>query len=81
MRRIACISGRGDMTPVCELDFDYFHPSLKRMGFRGVPIPGKIGQLESWQCYKGDITLSIIPRNVVPGEAGNLCAVSIGTLN
>ena len=45
MRRIACISGRGDMTPVCELDFDYFHPSLKRMGFRGVPIPGKIGQL------------------------------------
>lgn len=70
-----------DMTPVCDLDFEYYHNALKAMGYRGVPIHGEIGQLEFWRYYKGDITLSILPQNVVTGEAGRLCVKSIGTLN
>ena len=70
-----------DMTSVCGLDFDYYHNALKAMGYRDVPIYGEIGELRSWRYYKDDITLSIIPQNVVAGEAGRLCVKSIGTLN
>ena len=66
---------------VCALDFDYYHNALKAMGYRDVPIYGEIGELRSWRYYKNDITLSIIPQNVVAGEAGRLCVKSIGTLN
>lgn len=70
-----------DMTSVCGLDFDYYHNALKVMGFRDVAIQGEIGELRSWRYYRDDITLSIIPQNAVPGEAGRLCVKSIGTLN
>lgn len=70
-----------DMTPVCPLDFDYYHNALKAMGYRDVPIYGEIGELRSWRYYKDDITLSIIPQNVVAEKAGRLCVKSIGTLN
>lgn len=70
-----------DMTSVCGLDFDYYHNALKAMGFRDVAIPGEIGELRAWRYYRDDITLSIIPQNVLPGEAGRLCVKSIGTLN
>lgn len=66
---------------ICVLDFDDYHNALTAMGFRAVEIRGEIGQLESWRYYKGDITLSIQPQNLVPGEAGRLCVKSIGTLN
>lgn len=70
-----------DMTPICALDFDYYHNALVAMGFRDVPIYGEIRELRSWRYYKGDITLSILPQNVVSGQAGRLCVKSIGTLN
>lgn len=66
---------------ICVLDFDHYHNALQAMGFRAVEIRGEIGQLENWRYYKGDITLSILPQNAVPGAAGRLCVKSIGTLN
>lgn len=78
----------GDMTPVCSLDFDRYHRALKAMGFVDNPTYGEIGQLEDWRYtkFKGsdgsvDFEISIIPHNVVSGEAGRLCVKSIGTLN
>lgn len=66
---------------LCALDFDYYHNALEAMGFRAVEIRGEIGQLVFWRYYKEDITLSILPQNIVPGEVGRLCVKSIGTLN
>ena len=71
----------GDMSAVCALDFDYYRSALKTMGYEESPIPGEIGQIDEWRYYRGDITLSIIPQNVVAGEAGRLCVRSISTLN
>lgn len=71
----------GDMSPVCALDFDYYRSALKAMGYQESPIHGEIGQIDEWRYYRGDITLSIIPQNVVSGEAGRLCVKSISTLN
>ena len=73
--------GYSDMSPICGLGFDGYHNALKAMGFRDAPIHGEIGQLESWRYYKNDITISIVPQNVVAGESGRLCVKSIGTLN
>ena len=73
--------GSSDMTTICRLGFNDYHSALKAMGFRDTPIHGEIGQLQSWRYYKNDITLSIIPQNVVAGESGRLCVKSIGTLN
>src|SRR3546814_4639628 len=69
------------MQSVCALDFEYYHDALRAMGYRDTPTHGAIGQLRSWRYYKNDITISIIPQNVVAGEAGRLCVKSIGTLN
>ena len=70
-----------DMSAVCELDFDFYHNALKSMQYRDVPIYGEIGELRSWRYYKNDIVISIIPQNVIAGEAGRVCVKSIGTLN
>lgn len=77
-----------DMTPVCSLDFDYYHNALIAMGFLAEPYYGEISELRSWRYTKFkksdgavDMTISIIPQNVVAGEAGRLCVKSIGTLN
>jgi len=74
-------NGYSDMSPICTLGFDDYHNALKAMGFRDAPIHGEIGQLQSWRYDKNDITISIIPQNVVAGESGRLCVRSIGTLN
>ena len=71
----------GDMTTVCTLDFDHYRSALKAMGYEESPIHGEIGQIDEWRYYRHDITLSIIPQNVVPGETGRLCVKSISTLN
>ena len=73
--------GYSDMSPICRLGFDDYHTALRAMGFRDTPIHGEIGQLQSWRYYKNDITISIIPQNVVAGQPGRLCVKSIGTLN
>lgn len=73
--------GYSDMTVICGLGFDDYHSALKAMGFRDTPIHGEIGQLQSWRYDKNDITISIIPQNVVAGVSGRLCVKSIGTLN
>lgn len=65
----------------CTLDLEYYHNALIAAGFRDAPIYGEIGELRSWRYYKGDITLSIIPQNVVAGKPGRLCVKSISTLN
>ncbi|WP_299346584.1 hypothetical protein [uncultured Pseudoxanthomonas sp.] len=65
----------------CNLDFEDYHNALLAVGFRDAPIYGEIGELRSWRYYKGDITLSIIPQNVVAGTPGRLCVKSISTLN
>lgn len=70
-----------DMTPICDLDFEFYHSALVAMGFRAVEIRGEIGQLESWRYYKNDFAMQIVPQNVVPGEAGRVCASSISMLN
>lgn len=70
-----------DMTPVCDLDFESYHSAFVAMGFRAVEIRGEIGQLENWRYYKNDFAMQIVPQNVVPGEAGRLCANSISMLN
>lgn len=70
-----------DMTALCELDFDAYRRALADMGFREVPIPGEIGQIDAWRYYRGDITLSVRPRNALPGQAGRVCIETIGTLN
>lgn len=70
-----------DMTPICELDFEFYHSALVATGFRAVEIRGEIGQLESWRYYKSDFAMQIVPQNVVPGEAGRVCANSISMLN
>lgn len=78
----------GDMTPICSPDFDHYHNALRAMGFVDHPMHGEIGQLESWRYTKfsntdgrADIEITIIPQNVVPGEAGRLCVKLISTLN
>ncbi|QJD70004.1 hypothetical protein HG421_07240 [Xanthomonas campestris pv. badrii] len=78
----------GEMTPVCALDFDHYHNALVALGFLAEPNYGEIGELRSWHYTKFkksdgmvDMTLSIIPQNVIAGEAGRLCVKSIGTLN
>lgn len=78
----------GDMSLICGLDFDYYHNALKAMGFLAEPHYGEIGEVRSWRYTKFkksdgtvDMTISIIPQNVVPGEAGRLCIKTIGTLN
>ncbi len=78
----------GDMTQICSLDFDHYHNALRAMGFIDHPVHGEIGQLQSWRFTKfskvdggADITISLIPQNVVPGEAGRLCVKLISTLN
>ena len=70
-----------DMSPVCVLDFDHYHAALKAMDYRDTPVRGEIGELRSWRYHKNDITISIIPQNVVAGQSGRLCVKSIGTLN
>jgi hypothetical protein len=70
-----------DMTPICAVDFDYYHNALRSMGFRDSPTYGEIGQLEDWRYFKNDIEISITPQNVIPGETGRLCVKSISTLN
>ena len=70
-----------DMTPVCTIDFEHYRNALKSFGFAESPVHGEIGQIDEWRYYRGDLTLSIIPQNAVPGEAGRLCVKSIGTLN
>jgi len=70
-----------NMAAVCALDFGHYHSALEAMGFRDVPVYGEIGQLESWRYYKGDITLFIIPQNVLAGEASRLCVKSISLFN
>lgn len=70
-----------DMTGICAPDFASYHNALLAMGYSDAAIPGEIGELRSVRYYKGDLTLSIIPRPVRPGEAGPLCVESIGTLN
>nr|WP_036135105.1 hypothetical protein [Luteimonas mephitis] len=75
------VDSYSNMTPICRVGFDDYHNRLKAMGFRDTPIHGEIGELRSWRYYKNDITISIIPQNVVAGEPGRLCVKSIGTLN
>lgn len=71
----------GDAGSICKLDFAHYRDALIALGYREVPIPGEIGQVDEWRYYKGDITLSVIPMNAIPGQAGRLCVSSIGTLN
>lgn len=73
--------GDGTVQATCPVNFDSYHNALKEIGYRDVPIHGEIGELRSWRYYKGDITLSIIPQNVVAGNPGRLCVKSISTLN
>ena len=70
-----------DMSAICELDFDYYHNALKAMGFRDTPIHGEIGELREWRYYKSDFVISVVPQNVVAGQAGRVCVQAIGTLN
>jgi len=69
------------MSAICELDFDYYHDALKAMGFRDTPIHGEIGELREWRYYKSDFVISVVPQNVVAGQAGRVCVQAIGTLN
>lgn len=78
----------GDMTPICSLDFDHYHNALKTMEFIDHPMHGEIGQLESWRYSKfskidgsANIKITIIPQNVVPGDADQLCVKLISTLH
>ena len=70
-----------DMSAICELDFDYYHDALKAMGFDDTPIHGEIGELREWRYYKSDFVISVVPQNVVAGQAGRVCVKAIGTLN
>lgn len=70
-----------DMASICAPDFEHYRRALKSMGFDESPIPGEIGQIDEWRYYRGDITISIIPQNAVPGDGSRLCVKSIGTLN
>lgn len=77
-----------DMSPVCALDFEYYHNALVAMGFLAEPKYGEIGELRAWLYTKFkksdgtvDMTISIIPQNVIAREAGRLCVKSISTLN
>lgn len=67
----------GDMTPVCNLNFDRYHNALENMDYRDVPIYGEIGQLESRRYYKGGIMLLIIPQNAGESEADRVCVKSV----
>ncbi|WP_374012668.1 hypothetical protein [Pseudoxanthomonas koreensis] len=70
-----------DMSAICELDFDDYHDALKAMGFDDTPIHGEIGELREWRYYKSDFVISVVPQNVVAGQAGRVCVQAIGTLN
>lgn len=77
-----------DMSSVCGLDFDAYHDALTGMGFEAEPHHGEIGQLRSWRYTKFkpsdgtvDMTISLVPQNLVAGRGGRLCVRSIGTLN
>ncbi|NCT69563.1 MAG: hypothetical protein GXC75_01335 [Xanthomonadaceae bacterium] len=75
----------------CALDFELYHSALVEMGFNADPYydydHGR-ERLVDWRYTKFkqidgsvDMTISIVPRNVVDGEAGRVCVKSIGTLN
>lgn len=66
-----------DMTPICNLDFEFYHSALVATGFRAVEIRGEIGQLESWRYYKNDFAM----QNAIPGKAGRTCVSSISMPN
>lgn len=70
-----------DMTPICALDFEHYRGALKAMGFEESPIYGEIGQVDEWRYYRRDITLSLLPQNIVAGEPGRMCVKTISTLN
>lgn len=70
-----------DMASICAPDFEHYRSALKSMGFYESPVPGEIGQVDEWRYDRGDISLSIIPQNAVPGNGARLCVKSIGTLN
>lgn len=72
------------MKAVCALDFDHYHGALKAMGFVDNPTYGEIGQLEYWRYTKfkksdgaADMTITIIPQNVMAGEVARLCVKAI----
>ena len=75
----------------CGLDFELYHIALVEMGFNADPYydydHGR-ERLVDWRYTKFkqidgsvDMTISIVPQNVVAGEAGRVCVKSIGTLN
>lgn len=78
----------GRMQTACFLDFNHYHDALVAMGFLAEPHYGEIGELRSWRYTKFkesdgtvDMTISIIPQNVLVGKVGGLCVKSISTLN
>lgn len=82
--------GYSNMTPVCALDFEYYHNELKRMGFDVTPKYGEIGDLLAFTVDKilkdGEILrMTLIPQNLdtrnLEGKVGRLCVKSIGTQN
>lgn len=70
-----------DMSSICAMDFEHYRSALKSSGFEESPVYGEIGQIDEWRYDRDDITLSIVPKNVVAGKAGRLCVRSISTLN
>ncbi|WP_372390573.1 hypothetical protein ACCQ05_12395 [Xanthomonas sp. NCPPB 3582] len=77
-----------NMTQICEIDFNYYHNALKAMEFVDHPTYGEIGQLEDWRYTKFkksdgtvDMTLLIIPQDLIVGDSDRLCVRSIRMLN
>ena len=77
-----------DMSAVCALDFEYYHKALVAMGFYAEPHIGEFNRLRAWRYTKFkksdgtvDMTISMVPQNVVARKPGRMCVRSISTLN
>jgi hypothetical protein len=75
-----------DVTPVCGLDFEYYHNALVDMGFLADQYYGEQNLFLGWRYTKFkkkdgtvDMTISIV--QMAGNVPGHLCVMSIGTLN
>lgn len=75
-----------DVTPVCDLDFEYYHNALVEMGFMAEPYYGEHNLLLGWRYTKfkksdGTVDMTISVVQMAGNEPGHLCVKSVGTLN
>ena len=69
-----------DATPVCALPLDRLRNTLTTHGWRERPVPSEIGSILAVEFSKGDVVLTLTPRDGADVQ-GTACVLSIQTTN